>query len=335
PIIAFCYFILLIVLSVLGFIAGQSNRLIRSRNKIGFILLRVLCLMIICGAAWLRFHPEIEYYFIPEWFALPFEIIWIFPLAIFFISAGSKLMSSRFASKCLVVLSLLVLIVGLDMSSWVIIGQRVNPERFMVDKDRVCIQSTHYTCGAASAVTLLNHYGITTNELEMARLSHTTRRGIRIVPLALAIGRKVSDYGFSTDILKLDWEELKRLNQPCIITTKFGFMVDHVVTVLEIDDKDNVWIGEPLAGRIKKTKEEFLNQWRGSAIIINTKPQRTPAGQDTTGSQWDTHRFPEDLISVYRSASRLIYPAIIGFNSPYGFESRMALSAIRYDKERG
>ncbi|GAI35373.1 unnamed protein product, partial [marine sediment metagenome] len=206
-----------------------------------------------------------------------FDIVWVFPLAVFFISAGSKNMSTRFAYKGLLILSFLVLIVGIDQSSWVMAGPGIN-HTYPINKDGICIQSTSYTCGAASAVTLLHQYGIRTDEIEMARLSHTTRRGIKVTSLARGISRKVSLLVFKADIRRLDLDGLKKLGQPCIITTKFGFMVDHVVAFLGLAE-DGVWIGDPLEGKVKWSEEKFLNKYRGIAIILS--PTKESHHQDT------------------------------------------------------
>jgi hypothetical protein len=43
-----------------------------------------------------------------------------------------------------------------------------------VDGDGVCRQSSHYTCGPASAVTVLRKLGLPAEEGEIAILSHTS-----------------------------------------------------------------------------------------------------------------------------------------------------------------
>jgi predicted double-glycine peptidase len=260
--------ILFSALSIAGFIIGRNKQVINARNKAWFVALRIFLIALICFAGWLKFHPEIEYYFIPRWFALSFEIIWIFPIAVFYASSASKVVSTRFASICAIFLSIILFLFALDSASWVIIKPRINQQLFNISQDGVCLQSTAYTCGAASAVTLLNCYNIPATESEMAGLSHTvTNRGIKFVPLALGIENKIKPYGFTTALLRLDWDKLKRLNQPCVIATKYGFMVDHVVALLGTED-DCAWIGDPLKGKVKWTKQEFLNKWRGTVILI-------------------------------------------------------------------
>ncbi len=51
---------------------------------------------------------------------------------------------------------------------------------------------------------------------------------------------------------------------------KFGFMVDHYVTVLEVTDSE-VIVGDPLDGLDKMSYDEFQNKWRFVGIVLRRK----------------------------------------------------------------
>ena len=53
--------------------------------------------------------------------------------------------------------------------------------------------------------------------------------------------------------------------------TKFGFLVDHYVTVLEVTDTEVV-VGDPLNGLDKMSYDEFRERWRFVGIVLKRKP---------------------------------------------------------------
>jgi ABC-type bacteriocin/lantibiotic exporter with double-glycine peptidase domain len=55
---------------------------------------------------------------------------------------------------------------------------------------------------------------------------------------------------------------------------KYGFLVDHWVTVLEVTDSA-VIIGDPLGGREQLSYEEFAERWRFEGIVLERKARRS------------------------------------------------------------
>jgi ABC-type bacteriocin/lantibiotic exporter with double-glycine peptidase domain len=132
----------------------------------------------------------------------------------------------------------------------------------------VCIQSTPYTCGPASAVTLLEYFGIPVTESEMAKMSHTRKwLGTEMVPLARAIAQKASARGLKTNVIPADWQRLKGLNIPCLVDIKYNLLVDHMIVVIKIRE-DIVTVADPITGIDYWNKDDFLKKWRGSVIVI-------------------------------------------------------------------
>jgi hypothetical protein len=52
-----------------------------------------------------------------------------------------------------------------------------------------------------------------------------------------------------------------------LAVVKYGFMVDHYVTVLEVTDSE-VIIGDPLNGLDRMSCEEFRQKWRFVGIVL-------------------------------------------------------------------
>jgi len=56
-----------------------------------------------------------------------------------------------------------------------------------------------------------------------------------------------------------------------VAVVKFGFMVDHYVTVLEVTDSEVV-IGDPLNGLDRISRDEFLKKWRFAGVVLKRQP---------------------------------------------------------------
>lgn len=144
-----------------------------------------------------------------------------------------------------------------------------------VTTDGICIQSTDYTCGPAAAVTALAHLGIEAREGEIAVWARTTSHmGTPDDMLARAIEKHYSKEGISCQYRYfVSIEELKMFC-PTIAVIKYGFLIDHYVTVLEVLD-DKVVIGDPLEGKCVLTFDEFKRKWRSIGIVVRRKRAET------------------------------------------------------------
>lgn len=139
----------------------------------------------------------------------------------------------------------------------------------MLDVDGVCIQSTHYNCGPAAAVTVLRRLGVPAEEGELALRAHTTR--FTGTPMDFLRNAIRDHYGVPCRIVYCrDVGEL-RDKTPLVAIVKFSFMIDHYVAVLSVTDTE-VTIGDPLAGLRTCTPEEFDKEWRRCAIVVDKNP---------------------------------------------------------------
>jgi hypothetical protein len=140
-----------------------------------------------------------------------------------------------------------------------------------IDADGVCLQSNGYNCGPAAAVTVLRKRGIPAEEGALAIRAHTTQfAGTPTDSLCTAIQE---EYGVSCHtVYGVQLADL-RGKEPFIAVVRYGFLIDHYVTVLAATES-GLAIGDPLTGLRHCTPEEFGREWRKIAILIEEVPTR-------------------------------------------------------------
>lgn len=134
----------------------------------------------------------------------------------------------------------------------------------------ICMQSTDYTCGAASMVMLLDRLGIAATEGEMARLSVTVpRRGVSAFQAAYALREKFKqvEHPAAVEVMAGGADTLNNLPTPFLAGVKFRLWLDHMICVFEVGS-DQVVAGDPLRGRVTYRREAFLDQWLGHAVVV-------------------------------------------------------------------
>lgn len=133
----------------------------------------------------------------------------------------------------------------------------------------VCLQTTNYTCGPASAVTALRQFGIHATEAEMAIASSCSRTwGTSEYKLAKAIRKKYGSQGIICKTKPFNEVQDLKGHCPVIVIVKFQPLVDHFITVLSVED-DHVIVGDPLKGRENLTYSQFQEKWRKIGIIVS------------------------------------------------------------------
>ena len=145
--------------------------------------------------------------------------------------------------------------------------------RTKIDEHGICLQTTDYTCGPASAVTALHKLGLPAEEGQIAILSCTSaQEGTPTDMLAGALNRHYGADGLTAQCRAFhSVAELKEAGLTLAVI-KFGFLVDHWVTVLKVTDSA-VIIGDPLGGREQFTYGEFAERWRFVGIVLHRAGQ--------------------------------------------------------------
>ncbi len=133
----------------------------------------------------------------------------------------------------------------------------------------ICLQSTNYTCGPAAAATALYQLGIKASEGKLAIEAYTTpQNGTSDDLLKKAIEKLYDSYGIVCDYRYFSSVSQLKGNCPVIVVTKFSFLIDHYVTVLNVTD-DEVIVGNPSSGKEALTYKEFEKKWRSVGIIVH------------------------------------------------------------------
>jgi hypothetical protein len=140
-----------------------------------------------------------------------------------------------------------------------------------VTGDGVCLQSTQYNCGPAAAVTALLALGLEGQEGEIAIRSCTSDFiGTPPSLLCSTLNELYGERGLQASYRKFGGIDALRDHLPVIAVTKYGFLVDHYVVVMEILS-ENVVVGDPLCGRRLIGRKDFGEIWRSTAIVISFK----------------------------------------------------------------
>jgi hypothetical protein len=140
-----------------------------------------------------------------------------------------------------------------------------------MDPNGICLQTTDYTCGPAAAVTALRKLGFPAEEGKLAILSETSSvTGTPPDMLAEALQKAYGNDGLVAECRPFkDISELKQAGLT-LAMVKYAFLVDHWVTVLQVTDSQVV-IGDPLAGKVAMSYEDFSRKWRYVGIVLERK----------------------------------------------------------------
>jgi ABC-type bacteriocin/lantibiotic exporter with double-glycine peptidase domain len=137
-----------------------------------------------------------------------------------------------------------------------------------VDSEGVCRQNTDYTCGPAAAVTALRRLGFPAEEGELAVRCRTNPfSGTAPDVLCEVLRERYGPLGLRCQYRPFaSIDELKQAGLTLAVV-KFGWLVDHYVTVLEVTDQAVV-VGDPLAGRVTLSHQEFAARWRKVGVVL-------------------------------------------------------------------
>jgi len=176
-----------------------------------------------------------------------------------------------------IVISILMAVIVFAVSVWPFIlpaFERNELARLQthIDANGVCIQTTDFTCGPAAAVTALRKLGLSGEESQIAILSLTSSAtGTPPDLLADALQKYYGQDGLIAEYRSFkDISELKQAGLTLAVT-KYAFLVDHYVTVLEVTDSEVV-VGDPLGGLGRMSYADFRKKWRFVGVVLKRRP---------------------------------------------------------------
>ncbi len=175
-----------------------------------------------------------------------------------------------------IAVSLLMVCVVFAISVWPFLAPAFNRNQLAglttrMDDNGVCLQTTDYTCGPASAVTALRKLGFPAEEGQLALAAHTSS-AMGTPPDILA---RVLQCQYGKQGLVCEYRVFKNVAalKNCGLTlavVKFNLYLDHYVTVLEVNDQA-VTVGDPASGIMNLSPAEFEEEWRHTGIVLKRK----------------------------------------------------------------
>jgi predicted double-glycine peptidase len=156
----------------------------------------------------------------------------------------------------------------LDFLSPALCRPELSRLRTRVTSDGVCLQQTAYTCGPASAVTLLRKLGAPAEESEIALLAKSSSHaGTAPDELAAAICERFGDDGIHAKATTLENVEQLAPLLPALTVVEWNSILHHWVAVLEITES-SVRFADPLSGTCEEPVAEFKRRWQYEAVRI-------------------------------------------------------------------
>lgn len=170
-------------------------------------------------------------------------------------------------------ISVLMAVIVFGVSIWPFIAPAVDRGQLSrlqthMDQNGICLQTTDYTCGPAAAVTALRKLGLHADEGQIAILSCTSyQEGTPEDMLADGLSHNYAADGLSVKCRVFgSIAELKQTGLTLAVV-KYGFLVDHWVTVLDVTDSEVV-VGDPAAGLVRLSYQDFAKKWRFVGVVL-------------------------------------------------------------------
>ena len=183
--------------------------------------------------------------------------------------------------KCITIVPLIMIALHVSYS-WLFLPVPSTHDDWKGD---VCLQTSDYSCSAASAATLLKHHGINASETEMVEKCLTSDRGTTLWGLYRGLKLKTNSTSFYVDVFSGDEDYLASLNgEPVILIVRLDKDagldpryeddwqwqpgVSHAVVFYNFAEDDLVWMGDPSFGREQWNRQAIRDLWYGYGIRL-------------------------------------------------------------------
>jgi hypothetical protein len=154
-------------------------------------------------------------------------------------------------------------------------------------KAGVCRQTSHASCSAAAAATLLRAHGIDATEAEMARLCLTRRAGTTMHGLYRGLALKTRGTPWRAEAFRGDVDALRRDGRRAILSVRldpgggvderyerlWGWTpgVSHTVVFLGFRSDGKTDVGDPAVGREHWRVEDVRVLWHGDGVRLTAR----------------------------------------------------------------
>ena len=201
--------------------------------------------------------------------------VWIAWPAVFTLAALARWLTAERDRKAIRALNVLILAMATATATTLAVW----PFGDLGHKSRggICLQTSDYTCGAASAVNFLSALGIEATEKEMAReCGVLPLRGVTMAGAWWGVEKRVREKGLSAALVRPSFEELLRLPPPVMLSTRYGVLLDHMVVLTGVKEvaEGFALIADPLSGSTVWSLEDLRARWLGEAIVAERPAPR-------------------------------------------------------------
>lgn len=235
-----------------------------SRTRVwGGVWLVTLAVLVLLG--YLRRHPAAEMLPVFHWLtAGRTEYVLYGPLAILLLGLPATQVPRRMTQLAC---GLLGLVVVLEYSLGPSLGPVLQTPAPIMEARGIFLQGDSYSCGPAASMTALRRLHIEGDFLKLARAAHTS--AAIGTPPDLLCDALEGLYPVQARYLSLSRLEDLPPGEALVIL-QLGLLVDHYMALLEFNSNE-VWVGDPLAGKTRITRSEFDQRWRHLVVLITRK----------------------------------------------------------------
>jgi hypothetical protein len=244
---------------------GAGIHAARRSRKAATILIAVMLAVILLKNA-LSFVPTGEPRLLPwNWYPLV-ERWWHLIPAMAIFGAGITTYRASVWRRDVLLVGAGLLLLHCTALGWVM--SRPSDLRGTVDTQGICLQTSGYSCTAASAAMLLHRHGVAATEREMADLSLTSNGGLA--------GGGTTESGLMRGLrLKLNGRGMPHIDRPgydglmtpSVVGLQLTPKSSHSIVVVQVTPTE-VKVLDPLYGPGTLRRDVFEREWLGSAIWI-------------------------------------------------------------------
>jgi hypothetical protein len=136
-----------------------------------------------------------------------------------------------------------------------------------IDRNDICRQTTGYTCGPAAAVTCLSRMGIRAQEGDLAIEAQCAPSFGTDAPL---LTRTLNTLYPAIHCTYAYFPTLESIPLPAVADCELSSIGGHYVALLEVHG-DEVILGDPISGRVRLSRAQFMEEWKGTAIAFERR----------------------------------------------------------------
>ena len=247
-------------MNALAFFGGLF---IGRRGRSVAITAYVVVLTLLLFKAVINHHPHWEFALFPWTDYIYFQSFLVFPIGLACLGLAVGMLPSGRNRRAVAGLAVFCFTIAMWTERWILVPPDDSSDE-RATANHHCIQTTDYSCGPATCVSLLSYWGVDTTEGEMMRLCRTPPYGgTSLFRICRGIQLKLDHPSFTVRIVDGDPYALRALGVPAIVSVRRI----HVVTVKF--EGEEVWVHDPASAEPHRlTFAEYRQRYGGPAVVV-------------------------------------------------------------------